>query len=283
MTQPLVNPRTKNQIDVFIKNPSHALIISGPVGSGKNQLSDYISQTILGAPDLNTYPYLHRIKPIDNILGIEQVRELQGLTKLKIPSNKKISRILIIESADIMGEEAQNAILKTLEEPPKDTILILIVKDQNNLLGTVSSRAVSIELLPPTKEQLLKHFVDKGFGNKQVERAILLGSNRPEIITDILEKKESEFEKSVSEAKDILSNSEFDRMVKINEMAKDKQVSSEIIDSLILIARSAMKTATKPEQAKRWHKILKNADKAKQRAAKNGNTKIILTDLFLNL
>ena len=283
MTQPLVNPRTKNQVDDFIKNPSHALIISGPDGSGKNQLTEYISLSILETSDINTYPYLHKIMPIDNKLGIEQVRELQELTKLKIPSNKKISRIVIIENADIMGDEAQNALLKTLEEPPKDTILILIVNDQNNLLGTVSSRAVTIELLPPTKDQLLKHFTNKGFDNTQVERAILLGSNRPEIISDILEKNESKFEKSISKAKDILSNSEFDRLVKINELSKDKQVSSEIIDSLILIARSAMKSAAKPEQVKRWHKILKNADKAKQMMAKNGNTKIILTDLFLNL
>lgn len=283
MTYPLINPRTKFKVDAFIKNPSHALIISGPVGSGKTKLADYIAQVALDTQDIHTYPYLHKIDPIDDKLGIEQIRELQNLVKLKIPSNKDISRILIIGSADIMGDEAQNTLLKTLEEPPTDTILILLTTNMNKLLETVRSRAVTIEVKTPTKGQLVDHFTGKGFDQKQVERAMLLGSNRPRIISEILDEDESEYEKSIVEAKNILASSEFNRLIKINELAKDKPVSSEIIDSLILIARSAMKSSSNPEQTKRWHKILKNADKAKQKMAKNGNTKIILTDLFLNL
>lgn len=283
MTYPLLNPRTKIKVDAFVNNPSHALLISGPEGIGKARIADYIAQATLDTPDISTYPYLHRIEPIDTKLGIEQIRALQSLVKLKIPSNKKISRILIIESADIMGDEAQNTLLKTLEEPPADTIIILLATDTNNLLETVKSRAVAIEAQTPTKEQLLDYFTAEGFDQAQVERAMLLGSNRPRIVREILEENESEFEKSIAEAKNILSGSEFDRLIKINELAKDKQQSLEIIDSLILIARLAMKSAGKQEQTKRWHKILKNADKAKQRIEKNGNTKIILTDLFLNL
>lgn len=283
MMQLLVNPRTKIKVDNFLKNPSHALIISGQKHSGKSCLAEYIAKEILELPDIEIYPYLHKIEPVDNKLGIEQVRELQDLVKLKTPSPNKISRILIIYNADIFGEEAQNALLKTLEEPPIDTILMLLVDDENKMLDTVKSRSVIIELQSPTKDQLLQKYLDLGYAKKDIERAIALGSNRERLVENILKNEDSDHETIINETKQILSSSEFERLIKINELSKDKLKTMSIVDSLMLISRLAMKNTNEQEQSKRWHKILKNSDQASNRLSKNGNAKIILTDLFLNL
>lgn len=283
MNELVINPRTNIKIRNYLKNPSHALILTGQSNNGKSELASYISKVILDVPNIDNYPYFHIIKPVDNKLGIEQIRELQNLIKLKIPSKNQISRIIVIHNSDLLGEDAQNALLKTLEEPPIDTMLILLVNDPNSLLQTVKSRAVIIDVQNPTHNQLIEYFTEQGHDKDKIERAILIASNRTKLIYNILQNNGSEVENDIDYAKQILTKYEYDRLTRVNELSKDKEKSQLIIECLILISRSAMKSAKQPEQSKRWHKVLKNTEVAKQRMSKNGNTKIILTDLFLNL
>lgn len=77
-------------------------------------------------------------------VGIEKIRDLKEWSSFK-PSEGKVKVAIIIE-AQTLTTEAQNALLKTLEEPPKGTIIILSAPDKQNLLNTVTSRCFIKEL-----------------------------------------------------------------------------------------------------------------------------------------
>ena len=77
-------------------------------------------------------------------ISIEEVRSVCNQAHLK--PYEGASRVYMFENAETMSEEAANALLKTLEEPPPDTILILLTSQEDRLLPTIKSRCTRIEL-----------------------------------------------------------------------------------------------------------------------------------------
>jgi len=106
------------------------------------------------------YPHLLEIKPQSKsrMILIDNMRNLQHDLSLATPQNKP--KIAIIAEADCMGEQAQNAFLKTLEEPAKGTMLILYSLQPRKLLDTIRSRCQIISLLRNRKSYQL--MIDKG-------------------------------------------------------------------------------------------------------------------------
>lgn len=93
-------------------------------------------------------------------IGVETVRTLMQDALVKpFESTKKV---YIIEDADLMTEAAQNALLKTLEEPPSFVTFILLVQDSAPLLPTVLSRCVLIKF-PPVSEPQLREYIKKTY------------------------------------------------------------------------------------------------------------------------
>ncbi len=91
------------------------------------------------------YPYLFEIKPASKLrqIVIDEIRELEHFLYLKTNNEKKLG---LIHHADRMTIQAQNAFLKTLEEPTPDTLLILLTSNVNALLPTIKSRCHVISL-----------------------------------------------------------------------------------------------------------------------------------------
>jgi len=84
----------------------------------------------------------HIISSDKNSIGIEVITKL----KAEIYKKKDTTQIYIIQEAHKMTEEAQNALLKTLEEPPKHSLLILLANNRDLLLRTIRSRCLEIDL-----------------------------------------------------------------------------------------------------------------------------------------
>ena len=92
-----------------------------------------------------TYPYLYQIRPQSKsrVIKIDDVRELESRLSLKTDGDYKIA---VFHDADRMNENAQNAFLKTLEEPYQNTLLLLLTRNPKNLLTTIRSRCQHIAL-----------------------------------------------------------------------------------------------------------------------------------------
>lgn len=80
-------------------------------------------------------------------LGVEQSKEIRDFFSIKPYSAK--GRVVILEDASVLTPEAQNALLKTLEEPPEEAILLFCANSTDNFLPTILSRCQVITLQPP--------------------------------------------------------------------------------------------------------------------------------------
>ncbi len=85
-------------------------------------------------------------------IKIDQIREAINFLKLKSEKGK----VIIIENAENMNLEASNALLKTLEEPPANTLIILTTSNQNKLLPTIISRTKKIRFKPLSKKDVFE-------------------------------------------------------------------------------------------------------------------------------
>ena len=141
---------------VTINKTSHSYLFSGIDGIGKKMIAKEFSKILMCLEekkycnkcksciefDTDNNPDFFYIEPDGNSIKIEQIRNAQSKVAEKpIISNKKI---FIIDNADKMTVEAQNCLLKTLEEPPEYIVIILITSNENNLLTTIKSRCTII-------------------------------------------------------------------------------------------------------------------------------------------
>ncbi len=126
----------------------HALLFQGPKGCGKAAAARAFAETLLGS-DPKAHPDFLAILPEkgSETIKIGQIRgELLPRAHLRpLLSDRKV---ILIEEAHRLGEEAQNALLKTLEEPEGKTLFILTSSSPEKLLATVRSRLVTLKFLP---------------------------------------------------------------------------------------------------------------------------------------
>ncbi len=93
-----------------------------------------------------SHPDIIRIKPLGQVIKIEQIRDLRLIITMK-PYAAKL-RVVIIDDAQTMNPAASNALLKVLEEPPDRTVFILIAENKRDLLPTITSRCQPIRFHP---------------------------------------------------------------------------------------------------------------------------------------
>src|SRR5258708_28655527 len=136
MSEPLLHDRTRGELDNFVTRPSHALLIVAPTGSGKTMLALHLASQLLetDVDKLANHPYFKQLSaPPGKSISIDSVRDTIRFLMLKAASTGTTSRVVVIENATAMTVQAQNALLKTIEEPPAGTVLILTAASQLGL------------------------------------------------------------------------------------------------------------------------------------------------------
>ena len=91
-----------------------------------------------------------------NTIGVEDIRKITGDVVIKPYSSKR--KIYIINEAEKMTVQAQNALLKTLEEPPSYAVIILLTTNVDALLQTIQSRCILLTM-KPVKDELVKKYL----------------------------------------------------------------------------------------------------------------------------
>lgn len=157
----LTNSIKKNKLN-------NAYMFEGMDGIGKKKFADELSKLLLDYENLENSPDYVLIKPDGNSIKIAQIRNLQSDIVIRPHKDYKI---YIINNAEKMTVEAQNALLKTLEEPPNYAIIILITNNKESLLETIKSRCDIIKFSPIPIEDLKRYLINTGI---EEERAQLL-------------------------------------------------------------------------------------------------------------
>ena len=149
----------------------HAYLFFGPEGVGKRTIAEALAKSLhcqerrfdfcdrcpncVSIRDRN-HPDVHIVEPQEGKkeVSIRQIRELTERIFLRSFSGR--TKIALIDPAELMNYHAQNALLKTLEEPPEKSTLVLITKNSGGLLPTLLSRClrISFGLLPIAEASL---------------------------------------------------------------------------------------------------------------------------------
>ncbi len=153
----------------------HAILIDGDVGTGRHTLSAYLSRAIVCSGEKvpcfnchnchlasdNNHPDITVLVPEEGkkSISVKQIRQLKANAYIK--PHTANSKVFVIDYADTLNEESQNALLKVLEEPPQNTFFILIAESKASLLTTVISRSVTFSLNVPTSEEALDYISSK--------------------------------------------------------------------------------------------------------------------------
>jgi len=109
-------------------------------------------------------------------IPIEAIRKIEETLSFKPSEGKK--KIVIIDDADTMNDNAANAFLKTLEEPPSDSILLLISPNPDALPATARSRCINVRFYPLSLKQC-REVVSKSIDTKDIQSLLYLSMGRP--------------------------------------------------------------------------------------------------------
>lgn len=153
----------------------HSYIFAGPEGIGKKLFAMNFAKMLLCLSDNKPCNNCKSCISFDGgnhtdfmlinaedgkSIKIEQIRVMQEkIVEKPILSARKV---YIINDAELMTKEAQNCLLKTLEEPPEYVIIILIVSNESKLLNTVKSRCVKIEFSKLSNEEINNYLLENG-------------------------------------------------------------------------------------------------------------------------
>lgn len=182
----------------------HGLVLHGAKGIGKRRLALHLSALLLGQ---NNIYRIHHGGHSDILALARDMDERKGQLKADLPvaTIRKIPnfirqtpaeggwRVVVIDDADHMNRSAQNALLKSLEEPPKDTCIILVVHQLGRLIPTIRSRVrcMAISPLPSSdvnqiimkEEGAAPHPLALELAQGSVGKAISL--SEPDLIEDV--------------------------------------------------------------------------------------------------
>ena len=169
----------KKHLQTAIKtgNLSHAYIINGEYGSGRQTIASALAKTIqcqsktddtdacgvctsCKQAESHNHPDIKYITQDKTSISVNDIRE-QLNNDISIKPYSSEYKIYIIPDANKMTEQAQNALLKTIEEPPVYAIIILLTENCDSLLPTIRSRCVTLTMNPVEKDKICTYLENK--------------------------------------------------------------------------------------------------------------------------
>ena len=196
------NERIKHELS-NVSEPSHAYMFTGPEGIGKFLFAKEFANKFLCISEnkpcykckaciqfaSNNNMDFYIIDSLENSIKIKQIRDMiSKIYEKPILSNKKV---YIINNADKMTTEAQNCLLKILEEPPQYVMIILIVSNEHAMLNTIKSRCIKIRFEKIDNDELANYLEKNGqivtkekinIYNGSIGKALLLQGNEDKYI-----------------------------------------------------------------------------------------------------
>lgn len=154
---------------------SHAYIIQGEAGSGKKLLADVFSTTLQceeGGIEpcghcqsckqavSGNHPDIRRVTHEKATIGVDDVR-LQLNNDILVKPYSRPYKVYIIDEAEKMTEQAQNAMLKTIEEPPEYAVIILLTVNAKLLLPTILSRCILLNVRPVARQAITRLLTER--------------------------------------------------------------------------------------------------------------------------
>lgn len=158
---------------------SHAHLIAGEDGVGKGKLANILAKFILNGDLDREYVDIINYSSEKSSFGVDDVRDIiEEVYKKPFEKDKKV---IIIHEGNKLTIQAQNALLKTIEEPPKGVYIIILCESLELILDTIKSRCEIYKLKPLTKGELYEYIKIKKFNydENEIKSAIAFSEGVP--------------------------------------------------------------------------------------------------------
>ncbi len=281
--KPITSAYTDEQLAVLASNSMGVVGLVAPKGGGKQFLAEHLADTIL---DSQYFAYKKVVVAVSKD-GTDMARDLQSFLKLTVPGKDSLKRVLVIADFDNFGHNAQNALLKTLEEPPLDTSIIITVSDTKKILDTIRSRVRWHRLHPLSLDEAKSQL--KGYNDAEVEKAWHISQGSAGLLVNLLQEgSDHEMVQAINIAKELLKQDTYGRLVQIDKILKQKDFNmSLLLDAMSRLLRSALHNASKKPSSSKVTATLvgqiKQVSTAQDLCDRNVHSKAILTNLFYAL
>ncbi|MCA9324123.1 hypothetical protein KC992_03425 [Candidatus Saccharibacteria bacterium] len=274
----ILNPITERMIQGYIDRPHSSLLLVGDEDDGASDILSHLSKMLLSNENKNNSIIL---EPQDNKgIRVEQIREFKKSLISTLGRGSGVARVAIIKNAESSSHEAQNALLKLIEEPVDRTALIIQVAERSKLLPTIQSRCQTISVLPITEVQAEEYAaLHSVHNNKQIEQMLLLTKGKAKLFENMVTNEDAG--KSVGDAKQFLGLPVFERVAMQKQYDK-KDTLLELCDELEVIAEAAMHMGN-PRSTKRWHKVLKQIRVVRSQLKRNVTVKLAYLRLCVSI
>ena len=268
---------------------SHSYMFVGIEGIGKQMIAKAFAQMILCTSEQekgcqqcksciefmsHNHPDFLYLEPDGNSIKIEQIRYLQRKIQEKpIISNEKV---YVINDADKMTTEAQNCLLKTLEEPPEYGTIILIGSNENAFLNTIKSRCMKITFQPIENEDI-KQYMEKTYGMTDISQNMLeafQGSIRKAIL---LKDKKEQYEMIESMVEKLNKTDMTELMILGEPLYQSKDEIMNILDYINIILLRLAKENTQ------YAKCIDIIENTKKRLNQNANYDMCIDNMIFNM
>jgi hypothetical protein len=274
----LLHPSTRAVLEEIAERPSQGYLFVGPAGSGKYTTALQLSS--LWAEGRAELVFELLPETTQQTIGIKAIHTLrQRLSRRLSPIER---RSVLIGPDTPLTPEAQNALLKLLEEPPERTTFILVAEILSNLLPTVRSR-LQIIRFPYLSEDTVVDFVQKTihFDPAEARRAYYMGGKTPGGALQVAERLEG-----IEQAKAFLSARSYERLVAILPMVNQREEFSAFAGHVQTIYEALMwqaaRAGDKAAAAKTAGK-LETLSEIAQAVEHNGNVRLLATRFVLEL
>jgi DNA polymerase-3 subunit delta' len=261
---------------------AHAYIFAGPSFVGKRTLAFKFAQILLESKTKDIENYFHpdflEVSG-DEGIKIEQIRDL--IYKLSLKPYQSKYRVAIIDNAENMTIEAQNSLLKILEEPKAYTIIILITSNSNKLLRTIASRAQKINfgLVDAVNYE---HLIPDKISESARNLVLTVASGRPGLALGIASNEEL-VEKLVTtnEKYQTMRSSDLVEKLKLAYELADYETTDlkQVLDFWQIKFEQELTVKPEPKIAHNISSLIN----ARKYLDQNVNSKLLLTNLMLNL
>ncbi len=273
----LLHPATRSVLTEISVRPSQGYLFVGPPGSGKYTAALQLTSLWSGGKAELSIELLPETQETIGIKAIHILR--QRLSRRLGPTERR--SVLIGPDAQLTTE-AQNALLKLLEEPPERTTFVLVAEVMSSLLPTVRSR-LQIIRFPYLSEGLVVGFIQKRLCVEVAEatRAYYMGGKTPGGALRVAERLEG-----IEQAKTFLSARSYERLVAILPMTSQREEFSAFASHVQTIYEALMWQAAqagdKVAAAKTAGK-LETLSEIVRSVERNGNTRLLATRFVLEL